>query len=108
MKTGRAGKILIARTDRLGDVLMTLPSLRFLSTTLGEGSIDFLCRRELHDILAPTLATWNIQTVDFKHRSYREARESLSTNYGSVLFFYANAALHWAAWRNRVPRRVGL
>lgn len=91
-------RILVARTDRLGDVMMTLPALEYLRRALPEWTIDFYCRQDLHSLLKPHLDTRNIGLVEG------------GVDWGSIdvaLLFFAPSADFFSAWR-KVPSRFGV
>ncbi len=57
----KARPLLITRTDRLGDVLMSLHSVRRVRQNCPEATIDLLIREELGATVAPLLGQWNVQ-----------------------------------------------
>lgn len=54
-------RLLITRTDRLGDVLMSLHSVRRVRQNCPEAKIHFLIKNELASMLSPLLDEWNVQ-----------------------------------------------
>src|ERR1019366_6547777 len=98
MSASVLNQILVTRTDRLGDVLMTMPSLRYLRNTFPTLPIDFLVNSELHAVLAPPLKDWNVEVVSFPSDSYAASRKYLTSRaYSAALILYAPSALQWAA-----------
>ncbi len=91
-------RILVARTDRLGDVLLTLPTLEYLRRCLPGQGIDFYCRQDLHELLRPHLESLQIGLVD---------GVGDWTAYEAALFLFAPFREVWAAWRAGVAKRFG-
>jgi len=58
-------RILVTRTDRLGDVLMSLPALVALQAALPEVAIDFLVRPQYAELLTPFLREREIRALAF-------------------------------------------
>ncbi len=96
-------RILICRTDNIGDVVLTLPLAGFLKQSIPGVKVDMLCRAYAAPVVGccrfidRTLA---LEEVDID-RLFHEER------YDTVIFAFANRALSRAAWRAGVPNRVG-
>jgi ADP-heptose:LPS heptosyltransferase len=97
-------KILFLRTDRLGDVLMALPSLLFLRRALPEASIVLGCKKELVEVLQPTLKAEKIEWISDENCSDFISNEKPD----AVLFLFSPLELLKKAWWRRVPHRIGL
>jgi len=100
-------RILVARTDRLGDVLLSLPALSVLRRALPTTSIDFLCPPQILQAIAPFLAEMGIEPVAFTSPRLASGRRAFRRGYGATLFLHAPAAWYWAARLARVPIRMG-
>jgi ADP-heptose:LPS heptosyltransferase len=92
------GRVLITRTDRLGDVLMTLHSLKAIRESLPEIEIDFLIRSELGPVLRPLLSQWNVHL--------RYGVEDLQKYNAALCLFEEPGVLDYLK-RQGVPVRVG-
>lgn len=90
-------KILVVRRDRLGDVLMTLPSLVYLRKVFPEAKLDFYCQNSLHELLKGFCEELEVQLV-----------QSCEKNYDSVLFLNGELADYWKIFRRKIAVRVGL
>lgn len=102
MKT--AAPILVTRTDRLGDVLMSLPALVALRSARPEAEIDFLVRPQLIELLTPFLREQRIAA-----RAFDESWPATlaSRSYGEAVLLFDEPGLSRALWRARVKVRVG-
>lgn len=96
-------RILICRTDNIGDVVLTLPLAGYLKRELPGVQVDMLVRA----YAAPV-----VRCCEFIDRTL--ALEELDLErlfadgaYDTVIFAYPNRALGRAARRARVPNRVG-
>ena len=100
-------KILITRTDRLGDVLLALPTIEYFRQVFPESDIDFLCRPELSAVISPYLKEKRIGQVWFAPG--KATREGFQTaGYAGALFLYAPMRLVLTALRARVKWRIGI
>ena len=100
----RMRRILICRTDNIGDVVLTLPLAGYLKCHVPGARIDMLCRpyaapvarhcRFVDRVLAPGPA-------DDVHRTIAQG------GYDTVLFAFPDRKLAQAAKRAGIPNRVG-
>lgn len=97
-------RILVTRTDRLGDVLLSLPALQYLRHSLPEAEIDFLCKMEVCDVIRPTLESLKTQVM------FVPDGEKLKffKPYDAALFLHWEERVVKAAFWARVPIRVGI
>lgn len=101
-------RILVSRTDRLGDVMMALPSLDFLRASLPGAEIDFLCRPEYTELLEPYLALRKITAIGWKPGESSILKALLAKgNYGAALLLHDDPSILWLVKRAGVPLRVG-
>lgn len=94
MKTMR---ILVSRTDRLGDVLLALPTLDYLRRALPEAPIDFLVQDLYAPVLAPLLQQLSITPV-----------LEINGSYTHFLSLYSDRKTVWQAIQKRAGMRVGI
>ena len=99
-------RILVARLDRLGDVLMTLPSLAFLRQAFPTAEIDFACRTEWHALLRPFLAQHEIQALAPATEGSQWLARLKARGYRGSLLLHPPNSLVLACWRAAIPVRV--
>ena len=97
-------KILIARTDRLGDVLLALPALAYIRRAIPEAEIDFLCRLDVGDVIRPTLDALRIQTLFLPDGD----KLKFVKKYAACLFLFWEERLCKAAFWSNIPIRMGI
>jgi ADP-heptose:LPS heptosyltransferase len=90
-------KILVVRTDRLGDLMMTLPCLFYLRRVFPEAKIDLNCHRDFHELLEGLCTELNIGLVS-----------SVETKYDACLFLQGSSRELWSIYQKRISHRVGL
>jgi len=106
-------KILLIRTDRIGDTLLTLPVVKPIKEKWPHCKIDFLARRYTHPILENVKEISQILNYDPEgvHRGIRGhkllATEIQQQDYEIAILFYPRIGLTFALWRAGVPRRIG-
>ncbi len=101
-------RILVSRTDRLGDVALTLPLCGLLKHRLG-ATVVFLGRDYTRPVLEASAAVDEVLEWDgVADASLARRREALRAARADVaLHVFPRAAVAWAALAARVPRRVG-
>ncbi|WUR12347.1 lipopolysaccharide heptosyltransferase II [[Empedobacter] haloabium] len=96
--------ILICRTDNIGDVVLTLPMAGYLRRLYPDCRIDLLCRGYVAPLMAHCRHFNQVITLE----SIGDARAFFAASgVDTVIFAYPDRRLAAAAWRARVPRRVG-
>lgn len=95
----QAQHIVVFRTDRLGDVLMSLPALHYLSRALPHTRIDFVCDGRHHPVIAPLLKQWRIEVIAPERFQWSKL--------DGVLFLHAESKFYRMAWSRRIPKRIG-
>lgn len=96
-----AERFVIARTDRLGDVLTSLPALDYVRDALPDAEITFVGKPILHELLRPFLEKRRIRWAD-------SADLGVFSGASGALFLSHDPRLLQLAWRSRVPVRCGL
>ncbi len=96
-------RVLICRTDNIGDVVLTLPLAGFLKQAIPGIRVDMVCR----DYAAPVVRCCRhvdrvlaLEELDIDRLFRDEA-------YDTVIFAFPNRAIGRAARRAHVPNRVG-
>lgn len=105
-----AGKILVARTDRLGDVLLSLPTLNYLKQVLSQSTIHFLCAEQYGPLLEPYLSSQKIKFEPYKAEATLNDWKVWLTSrkFDGVLFLHSERKVLMAASSAKVPVRVGV
>lgn len=93
-------RILITRTDRLGDVLMSVHAVACVRQQLPGATIDLLVRAEVMPILQGLMAQWGVRLQEFNP-------ETPLAGYDAALCLFDEPALLSALKANGVPKRVG-
>ncbi|MCB0405640.1 MAG: glycosyltransferase family 9 protein, partial [Bdellovibrionales bacterium] len=100
-------KILVTRTDRLGDALLCLPTLCYLRKALPDAEIHFLAKPEIGSLLAGFMREHYIKPIEVELRQSALLQEALKAErYRVALFLYPEWDLVSAAFLARVPKRV--
>lgn len=89
---------LLSRTDRLGDLLLTLPMGNFIRTHLPEVEPTFLVSKYAAPIVAH-------HDPPFPYVLWEEQKHL--TGYDVLIHVYPRASIAWAGWRGGIPRRIG-
>ncbi len=105
--------ILLIRTDRIGDVILTTPAITLLHQRFPETKIYFLTREytapllKYHRFLHDTI----IYDPERNHRGLKGhlklARQLQSLNIDAAFLFFPQPALALTLWLARIPLRVG-
>jgi ADP-heptose:LPS heptosyltransferase len=96
-------RILICRTDNIGDVVLTLPLAGYLKQSLPGVRVDFLVRA----YAAPVVRCCRFVDRTLALEDQDPERLFKDTAYDTVIFAFPHRALGAAARRARVPNRVG-
>lgn len=98
-------RVLVSRTDRLGDVALTLPLCGLLKARLG-ATVVFLGRRYTRPVLDACEAVDEV--LEWEGGTAREAAAVVrAARVDTVLHVFPRAPLAWGALRARVPTRIG-
>lgn len=98
-------RVLVSRTDRIGDVALTLPLCGLLQARLG-ATVVFLGRGYTRPVLEACAAVDEI--LEWEGGSARDAAALIRRARADVaLHIFPRPALAWGALRARVPVRVG-
>jgi len=97
-------RILICRTDNIGDVVLTLPLAGYLKSRFPQARVELLCRA----YVAPAMRHCRFldRVVAVEEAGELEAFFAAG-GYDTVIFAYPDRRLAKAARRARVPNRVG-
>ena len=97
-------RVLICRTDNIGDVVLTLPLAGYLRQTMPEVQVDFLVRAYAAPVVRQCRFVDRVLTLE----EHADAEAMFAEGgYDTVIFAYPNRRLAKAARRVRVANRVG-
>ncbi len=106
-------RVLLIRTDRIGDVVLTLPAATMIKKHFPKAEIDFLTRSytaPLVKMYADVDRVIEYQPESY-HRGFRGHLELANTlhrhYYDSAFLFYPTFALAWVLFQAGIPIRVG-
>lgn len=97
-------RILICRTDNIGDVVLTLPLAAYLKQRMPGVKVDFLVRAYAAPVVRQCGFVDRVLSIDDQPDHARTFAEG---GYDTVIFAFPHRRLAQAAWRARVARRVG-
>ncbi|MYM35774.1 glycosyl transferase family 9 [Duganella sp. FT94W] len=98
-------RILITRTDNIGDVVLTLPLAGYLKQLYPQAEIVFLCRLYAAAVVAQCRHVDRVLTVEELGKDV--AASLRQTGCDTVLFAFPRRELAYAARRAGIGRRVG-
>lgn len=100
-------RLLLVRTDRLGDTVLTLGAVAELATAWPEADIDLVCAPGLAPLMSLAAG------IDRVHpwqagRPTQDLRTTLAAaDYAGVAMLNSRPAMAWCLWRAGIPCRVG-
>jgi ADP-heptose:LPS heptosyltransferase len=103
-------KILLVRTDRLGDVILSTPVATALKKKLGDVHVTFLARRYTAEILRchPHIdEIIEIDGAEIGNREPRLAQMFRQKKFDLAIMLHPRPQLAWALWRSGIPQRIG-
>ena len=106
-------RILLVRTDRIGDTLLTLPAVTALRQKFPDAFIAFLCQPYTEPMLRRINGLDQVLTYENegKHQGFQGlellSKELRSYQFDFSVVFFPGASLIWALWRSGILRRSG-
>lgn len=99
-------RILIVRTDRIGDVLLSTPVVEALRVKFPGAYISMLVSDQTREILEgnPFL---NEVLVDAEEKASQLAQRLMAKKFDAAILLHSTPRLAWALSRARIPVRVG-
>ena len=95
--------ILVSRTDRLGDVLLALPTLGHLREILPSTPIQFLIQDLYVPVILPYLKKVNIEPIAYR----QESGFTVPSDTSHFLSLYCDKGVAWKAFKSGLRVRVG-
>ncbi|MBI5476521.1 MAG: glycosyltransferase family 9 protein [Ignavibacteriales bacterium] len=106
----RFRKFLIIRTDRIGDLVLTLPLVHFIKTHFPDSQITMLIKEYTSDLVKTHPDIDNILFYDSNgiRKPLLSLLKSISQNNFDVVFHtHPRPVLAFITWLSRIPNRVG-
>jgi len=106
-------KILIIRTDRIGDVILSTPVIQAVRQAYPDAFIAFMARPYTKDIVKgnPYLDEVILYDKDNEHKSalatVRFANRLKKYHFDLALILHSTNRVNWIAFLARIPKRVG-
>ncbi|MDD5584295.1 MAG: lipopolysaccharide heptosyltransferase II [Candidatus Omnitrophica bacterium] len=106
-------KILIVRTDRLGDVILSTPVIKNLKMTFPGAHIAFMCRPYTEDVLRgnPYLDEIIVYDKNVRHKnlwaSIKFSLELKKKNFDWAIILHPTVRAHVITFFARIPFRIG-
>jgi heptosyltransferase II len=106
-------KILLARTDRLGDLVLTTPAIKAVRQAYPQAHIAMIVRPYAEDIVRgnPYLDEVILYDKYARHRSFwatfRFAMEIRRRHFDRAIIFHPTNRMHIVAYIADIPRRIG-
>ncbi len=105
-RNGSCNRILLVRTDRIGDVVLSLPTAAFIQSRRPQAEIHFLTRPYTAPLAARAPGVASV-TVDDGGSVWDLSRRIASLDCQAAILLYPTARLAAALFWARVPLRIG-
>ncbi|MFM7006063.1 MAG: glycosyltransferase family 9 protein [Flavobacteriales bacterium] len=100
-------RILISRTDAIGDVCLTLPACQALQVAYPAASLTYLCKAYTKEVVACFEPITHILTLEELEIASTAQRNELLGNFDIVIHLFPNKAVaQWCKAAN-IPKRIG-
>ena len=105
-------RILLVRTDRLGETILTLPAMHALRQAMPDATLILMVSAAIYELVAQHPDATEVMaepagTGPWWQRAYRLGRLWRSWHVGTVIIANPKKEYHLAAWLAGIPRRVG-
>ncbi|MCD4814174.1 glycosyltransferase family 9 protein [bacterium] len=106
-------KILVCRTDALGDTLLTLPVCQALKQAFPQAAVDMLVAAYTSDLIENHPAVDTVIAYDKQgaHRGCRGRKKLIAIlragHYDAALAVFPDKHISWSLLRARIPLRIG-
>ncbi|MFC1668049.1 glycosyltransferase family 9 protein [Chlamydiota bacterium] len=106
-------KILLVRTDRIGDVVLTTPVIENVRLWAPDAWISFMCREYTKELILHNPFLNEVMVYD-KYKEHKSWQKSIAfawrlkkKKFDLALIFHATNRVHWLCWSAGIPKRVG-
>lgn len=104
----KASRILITRTDRLGDVLLSLPAVAYLRKQLPSSEIHFVCKADYLTVIGGWLEANQIVGHGLITGGVTAWKDWIAAKkFDAALLLYADRPVYFATWAAKVALRAG-
>jgi heptosyltransferase-2 len=103
-------KILLVRTDRLGDVILSTPAATALKKHFADAHVTFLVRRYTAEITRchPHVdETLEIDGDEIAGKTRRLVQALRKRKFDAAVMLFPRPHLAWAVWWSSIPQRIG-
>lgn len=113
MSSDNPKNILVVRTDRIGDVVLTLPTIHALRQRFFEAKITLLVTPMIRDMIVghPEIDQVMVDDRDGRHYGmigfYRLIQDLRAQHFDTALIFHTKKRTNLACAWARIPRRIG-
>lgn len=99
-------RILIFRTDRIGDVILTTPSITVLRNYFKKARIDIVIKSYTKPLLEGNTYIDHIYCID-KYNEKKFIHKIKEQNYDLAIIFFSNIKDKRIAFKSKIPFRIG-
>jgi len=99
--------MVVFRTDRIGDLVLTLPAIAALARSFPAGRVSAVVAPRTRDIVDGQPFLHEVFTWDGRTSTGPLIRWLRDRHFDAAILFYPRPRLAWAVWRARIPVRVG-
>ena len=92
-------KILVIRNDRLGDLMLILPALRIIKSSIPNIEIDCLANENYKDL---SLLSDDIDNIISETDLYKSISKQ---NYNCSISFFSTFNIAYKLWKSNIKRR---
>ena len=100
-------KILISRTDAIGDVCLTLPVCQALAAAYPKAELTYLCRNYTRAVMACFEPVDHMLVLDELQQMEAHERNTLLSQYDVVIHLFPNKDLAKWCKQAKIPMRIG-
>lgn len=103
----KISRIIVSRTDRIGDVVLSLPVFASLKECFPESELTAFVREYTADVASSFRAVDGVTTYDTAESFFTTVKKLRRLRADAILFLYPRFQLSAAAFLARIPVRVG-
>lgn len=100
-------RILISRTDAIGDVCLTLPACSALKAAFPNAKLTYLCKAYTKEVVACFEPISQILTLEELEIASKEQRNEILRNFDVVIHLFPNKAVAKWCKAAQIPKRIG-
>jgi len=100
-------KIIVSRTDNLGDVILTLPLITQIKKTFPEAKITFLVKKYVYDLIKDYPGIYDFAFIDELNTSFALKTYFKQKNFDAMFNVYPRFEIALAAYLSGIKYRIG-